>query len=787
MSIFKTLFSGEQAEKDAALIKELRAQTAALDKSQAMIEFNMDGTIITANANFLAVMGYQLHEIQGQHHRMFVEPGYAASAEYLEFWNELNRGNFCSGEFKRLGKNEKNVWIQASYNPVLDEAGRPYKVVKCAYDITEQKEAELVNRSNSNIANALKICQTNVMLADNDMVIVYMNDQLQQVLSEREQQIREVFPEFRVTELIGSSVDQFHKKPEHQRSMIASLHEPLSTQIKVGSLTFSLIASPWTNTRGERLGTVIEWQDITQKLAEDNAAKLIANDNARVKQALDVVSTNAMIADNDLHIVYMNSAVLEMMQNAEADIRRDIPGFDASELVGKNIDVFHKKPAHQRQMLAALADEYRTEISVGGRTFGLIANPIFNDSDERIGTIVEWKDRTDEVSAEREIDRIVEAAALGDLSQRIDLSDKHGFFLNLAEGLNKLLGIADSVVSDTIRVFDALAHGNLNRTIDAEYEGAFDKLKQDANSTVERLTEIITRIREAAATVSTGASEIAQGNADLSKRTESQASSLEETASSMEEMTSAVKQTGDNSIHANELSNSAKNKAQSGGEVVSKAVNAMEDINQASKKIADIIGVIDEIAFQTNLLALNAAVEAARAGEQGRGFAVVAGEVRNLAQRSAGAAREIKDLIRDSVDKVDAGTALVNESGKTLNDIIQSVDRVSDMIGEISTAAREQSSGIEQVNSAVAQMDEMTQQNAALVEQASAAGEAMAEQAQSMMQMMEFFNIEGLTAPAPAAPVALANKPASVAAAPAVSSQGGISFSEDDDDEWQEF
>ena len=183
MSIFKTLFSGEQAEKDAALIKELRAQTAALDKSQAMIEFNMDGTIITANANFLAVMGYQLHEIQGQHHRMFVEPGYAASAEYLEFWNELNRGNFCSGEFKRLGKNEKNVWIQASYNPVLDEAGRPYKVVKCAYDITEQKEAELVNRSNSNIANALKICQTNVMLADNDMVIVYMNDQLQQVLS----------------------------------------------------------------------------------------------------------------------------------------------------------------------------------------------------------------------------------------------------------------------------------------------------------------------------------------------------------------------------------------------------------------------------------------------------------------------------------------------------------------------------------------------------------------------------------------------------------------------------
>jgi len=256
----------------------------------------------------------------------------------------------------------------------------------------------------------------------------------------------------------------------------------------------------------------------------------------------------------------------------------------------------------------------------------------------------------------------------------------------------------------------------------------------------------------------------------------------------MEEMTSAVKQTSENSVHANELASSAKQKAQVGGDVVSKAVVAMDEINAASKKIADIISVIDEIAFQTNLLALNAAVEAARAGEQGRGFAVVAGEVRNLAQRSAGAAREIKDLIRDSVDKVDAGTSLVNESGKTLNEIIQAVDRVSVMIQEISTAAREQSSGIEQVNSAVAQMDEMTQQNAALVEEASAAGEAMAEQAQSMLQMMEFFSIDGHQRQS--APV-LSSVPA---AKPAAKSSGhshgqkstGLSV-KDDDDEWAEF
>ncbi|WP_420592030.1 methyl-accepting chemotaxis protein [Bacterioplanoides sp.] len=773
---------------------DYEGQLKAISKAQAVIEFNLDGTIITANDNFLAVTGYRLDEIQGQHHRMFVDPDYASSADYRNFWDRLSHGEYDSGEYQRFGKTGEEVWIQASYNPIYDLTGKPFKVVKYATDITEQRKQAIVNARNADIANALDVCQANVMLANNNMEITYMNECLREALLERQDEIRQDLSSFDVAKLIGTNVDQFHKEPSHQRRMISELKEPYRTRLTVGGATFSLIATPWFNSAGERVGTIVEWQDLTDELARLAEEKVLADANARVKQALDVVSNNAMIADPDFNIVYMNAAVKEMMSNAEADIRKDIPGFDASRLDGQNIDVFHKNPAHQRHMVKALESEYRTEIKVGGRTFSLIANPIFNENKERIGTIVEWKDRTAEVSAEQEIDQIVEAAAMGDLSRRIAMEGKEGFFLNLADGLNKLLTIADSVVSDTIRVFDALAHGNLTRKIDEDYQGAFDKLKQDANTTVDRLTDIITRIREAASTVSTGASEIAQGNADLSKRTESQASSLEETASSMEEMTSAVKQTGDNSVHANELAASAKQKAQSGGEVVSKAVNAMEEINHSSKKIADIIGVIDEIAFQTNLLALNAAVEAARAGEQGRGFAVVAGEVRNLAQRSAGAAKEIKDLIRDSVDKVDAGTSLVNESGKTLNEIIHSVDRVSDMIQEISTAAREQSSGIEQVNSAVAQMDEMTQQNAALVEEASAAGEAMAEQAQSMMQMMEFFSIDGHSNVTPinnTAPM-MTSEPAAPAAVntgftpTASSSQGGLSFSQDDD-EWAEF
>lgn len=721
-------------------------------------------------------------------------------AYYPGLRNELDRrpGQPCT---KRLEPNGLTFDLTAT--DIRNDAGELIGVVIEWVDMTEvlaqQLREQQIAAENLRIRQGLDVCQTNVMLADADMNIVYMNEAVTQMLSGHEATLSRLLPSFKVSELVGTCVDVFHQNPAHQRGIIADLQQPYSTRLPLEDLTFDLTATPIRDKNGEMIGVAVEWVDMTQTLARQEEERRQADENLRIRQALDNVSTNTMVADGENNIVYMNESLVGMMSNAEKDIRKDLPQFEAAKLMGQNMDSFHKNPAHQQGMINNLASTYKTQIGIGGRTFSLTANPINNAEGQRIGTVVEWMDRTEEVAIELEVDDLINSAALGDLTQRIETQGKEGFFLILAEGLNKLVGIAEGVIDETVSLLDGMSHGLLTNKIETEYEGAFDKLKQDANATIDKLTEVIGKINESATSVNAGANEISQGNADLSQRTEEQASSLEETASSMEEMTSTVKQNADNAKIANDLAVEARGKAQQGGEVVSRAVSSMEEINDASKKIADIIGVIDEIAFQTNLLALNAAVEAARAGEQGRGFAVVAGEVRNLAQRSAEAAKEIKELIRDSVNKVEDGSALVNESGETLKEIVSSVEKVSQMVADISVASDEQSSGIEQVNKAISQMDEMTQQNAALVEQASAAGESMAEQASSMKSLLGFFTVDASQArsvPKAAKSVA-AKKPVSSPAKTSAPKKpkkkqepapqaSGFDFAEADE-EWQEF
>ena len=466
-------------------------------------------------------------------------------------------------------------------------------------------------------------------------------------------------------------------------------------------------------------------------------------DMKRLKAALNNVSANVMIADASNVICYMNPAVSAMMSNAERDLQKDLPNLRVDKLLGTNIDELLRSPAHQGRLLADLRGTHRDEIVIGSRTFGLIANPIIDEQGERIGAVVEWKDRTLEVSVELETAAIVAAAAAGDFGKRLVTEGKEGFFRQLAQSMNSLLETCDVGLNEVVRVLAALSKSDLTETISGDYAGTFAQLKDDSNATVESLTRTVIDIKEAAEIVSTSAREISAGNTDLSQRTEEQASSLEETAASMEELTATVRQNAENAKQANQLAIGASDIAVKGGVVVGEVVETMAAINGSAKKIVDIISVIDGIAFQTNILALNAAVEAARAGEQGRGFAVVAGEVRTLAQRSAAAAKEIKSLIGDSVEKTTMGSKLVDQAGQTMAEIVASVQRVTAIMSAIASASEEQGTGIEQVNQAVAQMDKVTQQNAALVEQVAASAESLEERAQALVGHVSVFRLAG--------------------------------------------
>ena len=555
----------EPAATDRA---ELEAQVAALHRVQAVIEFALDGTILQANDNFLQAMGYRLEEIQGKHHSLFVTAEQARSAEYRDFWARLGRGEYDAGQYRRFGKGQREIWIQASYNPVLDRQGRPYKVVKFATDITAQK--------------------------------------LQ---------------------------------------------------------------------------------------AADSAGQLAA-----------IGKSQAVIEFS------MDGRILSANENFLA-----VTGYSLDEVRGQHHSLFveagHRSSDEYRRFWEKLgrgeydAGQYR-RLGKGGREVWIQAsyNPILDLNGKPFKVVKYATDITAQVHENQAMQRavaqtreVVAAAKQGDLTRRVAMTDKQGSIAELCEGVNAL---------------------------------------------VEAMAAIIGQIKFAADTIAVGATEIAQGNSDLSQRTEQQAASLEETAVSMKGLAETVQRTATNARQASQLAGGAADVAARGGSVVHEVVETMAVINASSRRIVDIIGVIDGIAFQTNILALNAAVEAARAGEHGRGFAVVATEIRELSQRSASAAKEIKHLIDESVANVGAGTAQVESAGRTMDEIVTNVRRVSDLMTEISTASQQQSDDIQQMNHAVDLIDQGTQQNAALVEEASAAARSMEEQSAQLLQTVASFRVQ---------------------------------------------
>ncbi len=683
-----------QALKNA----DFSGQIAAINKAQAVIEFSLDGKVLRANDNFLNALGYAEQEIVGQHHSMFVEPAYRQTNDYRAFWDKLGRGEYDAGQYKRIGKGGKEVWIQASYNPIMGPDGKPFKVVKYATDITEQV---MKNADFSGQILAINKAQAVIEFTLEGKVL-RANEHFLNALGYSE------------AEIVGQHHSMFVELAYRQT------HDYRMFWDKLGRGEYDAGQYKRIGKAGKEVWIQASYNPI---MGPDGKPFKV------VKYATDITEQVIRNADFSGQIDAINKAQAVIEFTLDGKVLRandnflNTLGYSGNELVGQHhsmfVDLSYRQSADYRMFWDKLgrgefdSGQYK-RIGKGGKEVWIQAsyNPIYGPDHKPFKVVKYATDITAQVKASevlqaavQQTQDVVNAAKENDLRHRIPLEGKTGDIAQLCEGVNGLLDTMSSMIGE---------------------------------------------ISETAQTLTLAAREIASGNTDLSQRTEEQAASLEETAASMEQLTNTVRQNAENAQPANKLTSSASEVAIKGGSVVSEVVHTMDGITQASRKIADIIGVIDEIAFQTNILALNAAVEAARAGDQGRGFAVVAAEVRNLAQRSANAAKEIKGLISDSVSKVESGSRLVDTAGKTMEDIVQSVRRVTDIMAEISAASQEQRGGIEQVNTAIVQMDKVTQQNAALVEEAPAAAKSMEDQTASMAEMVAQFRLSDGFAAAPA-------------------------------------
>jgi methyl-accepting chemotaxis protein len=563
----------------------------------------------------------------------------------------------------------------------------------------EKKRAYKAKNEALRINQALDNANTSVLITDNNYKIIYANQSARQLFTEKQAAICQELPNFEPNQLLGACIDNFHNNPAHQHQVLEQLADTHRFSLKVGGLTIEVKINPVKNAEGQRLGWVSEFIDRTAEVATE--------------QELNAVMQAALVGHFQQRIRLA-----------------DKTGFfrTFSQVLNQTLDYIEQMIAELRHVFAAIAMGDLSQTIT--KDYAGSLEQLKNDVNATINKLT---------LVMSEIQTATHAASQGDFSQRINLMDKHGFFATLSELLNHILESNQRIIGELKRVFAALARGNLTQTMSHHYVGALEQLKNDVNLTVATLTDMINTVKQTVEVVDQAAAEISQGNTNLSQRTEQQAASLQETAASMEEITGTVEQNADNAQAANQLAVSAHDHAGQGGKVVGAAITAMTEMSQSSQKVAEIIDVINEIAFQTNLLALNAAVEAARAGEQGRGFAVVATEVRYLAQRSAAAAKEIKALITDSVNKVEQGTHLVNQSGAALEEIVAAVKKVRDFINEIAAAGREQTLGIQQINKVIVQLDDMTQQNSALVEEAAAASAILKEQVQTLKEHIAFF------------------------------------------------
>jgi len=731
------------------------------DNSILVSTTNLKGIITEVNTDFIAISGFSKQELLGKNHNIVRHPDMPEEA-FKDLWNTIKTGHPWVGMVKNRCKNGDYYWVTANIAPVT-EHGRVTGYISVRHKPSQQEidtATKLYNKINMRKASLKPtILQRITAACWSNRSMTQRLLSLMLLIGFKMTGMTYAFIQMIIA---GTSSETLINTLEYgvagsfatlllilglfiRKDILPTISQATEALKEITEENFkSHIAIHRSDELGDTLRAIKMLQIRQGYMANESRQQL--NRASRIQSALDSTTANVMMADQHHNIIYINDTLQKMLDKNESNFKQKLPNFDANQLIGTCIDVFHKDPSHQRRILDNLTSTFTSpDMNLGGTWVKIIINPVFDDNGSRIATVTEWLDRTQDVALEHMIDHdvkgLVEGAKRGELSRRIKIGETTGQINELSQSLNELLDVTERGIEDIIQGLKALEEGDLSYRISNDYEGLFDTAKQANNNAATQMATVMQHVRTTAEDVGTGADEIAEGNNTLSSRTQEQAAALEETAASIEEITGTIQQTADNSHQANQLAASAREQAEKGGKIASKTVDAMTDINIHSKKISDIISVIDEIAFQTNLLALNAAVEAARAGDQGRGFAVVAGEVRTLAQRSAKAAKEIKSLINQSVESVESGSLLVNESGAALQEIIGSVSQVGDIIAEIASASTEQTIGVEQINQAIAQLDHNTQQNSAMVEESAAASQHLNNQAYELRQKIALFKL----------------------------------------------
>lgn len=710
------------------------------------------GNIIECNDAFEAASGFSRDQLIGQPHNLVRHPDVPETV-FADLWGSLKAGKTWSQVVKNRRKDGGYYWVRANATPLYTD-GKISGYMSIRTPVTEAEKTATDQAYKDIKAGKLKIKDGRVYKgADLNLIgrLQRMSPAIQLPLV--------VFLTFFIP-FIGLEIAEhtfgipINMLLEGFIAISAAILFTalygirLTRQNQIIATQLKRIASgdelpyEWSdqNTNfGKRKDIVRAVYLAARERVEESAYQL--DQSQQLQSAIDQISSNLMIADGNLQIKYMNQEMVSFLRKKEATLQNFLPHFKVDDLMGQNIDIFHKDPSHQRGLLNKLTEPYLGKISLGDTHLEVYVIPVFNRAGARTATIAEWRDKTAEVQLLEEVNGAVGAAQKGVLNTRIDLSRVDGVARELSKSINDLISTVEKPVNQAIKVAVALSEGDLTKELLGEYQGRFAVLQDSMNVAVDSLASMMAQTKGAVQSVSGGADQIYQGSIDLNDRTQQQAASLEETASSMEEMTAAVKHNAENAREASSVTQTTAEQARSGVSVMQNAISSMEQINESSQKINDIIGLIDSIAFQTNLLALNAAVEAARAGEHGRGFAVVAGEVRNLAGKSSEAAKDIRDLIEDTVKKVSEGTHHVKGSGDALNEIVESITNVNQIIEEIATSSNEQSEGVSLVNTSITNIDTAVQQNAALVEESAATAEELGEMAKIMSRNVNQFII----------------------------------------------